>query len=543
MKSKNNPKLKILLLKALLTSALAFSFLTPANAAEETVLVFAGEDNSPPYSFMKGSSPSGFAVDLSRVISAIIKKNITFYLAPSKEFIPDITKSRIDGILGMPVINELQKHFSYSIPIMQLECGIFVLRTNEFVHDISSLEGTMVAIPEGSVYLVPISDDNKKIKFLETKNVKEAFGKLKNGEVTAVISEKNQAIYHLRGKDTGDVKIVGLPVGPAYDYSLAVKRGENKLLNDINRALKILEKNGSLDNLKRKWFGVSLVSPFPWKKVSVVIGVITGIMMFLMTGLWVTSLNAAIRIKTDHIQMLSKQMQEKDKLAVLGKLAGQIAHELRTPLSIISNSAFLLRREGFQDKEAFERRLSMLEDKVRLTSNILESILSYSRVKAEVASTISVKECLREVMKDMEIPPSIKTDIRIDNAEHLQVFMDFHQLYSVFRNLVTNALQAMKSGGTLSVHAYFIEEDGFVVVKVSDTGTGLAGITSGHIFDLFSSTKITGTGLGLPISKSITETNGGTLYLENSSSEGSTFAVKLPTAAALKKEENEQEKA
>ena len=542
MKSKNNSKFKTLLIKTLLIGAIAVSSFAAISTAEEDILVFAGDDDFPPYSFSKGSSPSGFAVDLSRVISAIIKKDIRFYLVPPKQYVPELTKGNIDGILGMPVIHELKKHFSYSIPVLQLDCGIFVLPTNDFVRDIRSLEGTIVAMPKDSIYLVPIHDNHEKIKILKTETVEEAFGKLKNGEVTAVISEKNRAIHHLHKKEINGIKIVGPPVGPAYDYSLAVKRGEGKFLGNINRAVKILQDNGTMDNLKRKWFGVSLVSPFPWKKVSMVIGVITGILLFLMTGLWVTSLNAAVKIKTNHIQMLSKKMQEKDKLAVLGKLAGQIAHELRTPLSIVGNSVFLLRREGTQNKEAFEKRLSLLENKVRLTSNILESILSYSRVKAEVASTLSVKECLEEVIKDMEIPPGIKLDVKIDDADRLHVFMDFHQLYSVFRNLVTNAVQAIKKGGGLSVHAYFLEEDSSVIVRVSDTGSGLAGITSAHIFDLFSSTKITGTGLGLPISKSIAETNGGTLYLESSSSKGSTFVVTLPSEEGLIKENDEHEK-
>lgn len=533
-------RLALILSSALLAAIAVFSLVSFAGTTDEAVLVFSGDENFPPYSFMKGPSPAGFAVDLSKVISAVIKKNIRVRLASPRDFIPELTKGKIDGVVGMPVIHELNKHFSYSIPIMQLDCGIFVLHTNDFVRDIRSLEGTIAAIHKGSVYFDPIKANNPKIKILETADITESFEKLKNGEVTAVLSEKNLAVYEIHDKGIGGIKIVGPPVGPVFDYAIAVKRQDSKLLADINRAVTVLRENGSLDNLQRKWFGVHLAPPFPWKKVSIVVGVITGIMLFLLTGLWVTSLNAAVKIKTDHIQMLSQKMQEKDKLAVLGKLAGQIAHELRTPLSIISNSVFLLRREGAENREAFDRRLSLLEDKVRLTSNILESILSYSRVKAEVASTISVRECLEEVIKDMEINPGIKKTVTIDSPEKLHVFMDFHQLYSVFRNLITNAVQAMKSGGTLSVHAYLAEETGRITVRISDTGTGLSGITSGHIFDLFSTTKITGTGLGLPISKSIAETNGGSLYLESSSPEGSTFVVELPSAESVKKGGNEQ---
>jgi len=506
--------------------------------SEEPVLIFSGNNNSPPYSFVQGSTASGFGVDLSRVISSVIKRDIQFRLAPEKEYIRDLTKGVIDGIAGAPVLPELRKHISYSIPVLQLDCAIFVLHSTEFVRGLKSLDGTIVAMKKGSLYLEHVRNGNKKVNILETETLREAFGKLRNGEVTAVISEKNMALYHISENSLEGIKIVGPSVGPRYDYSIAVKKRDSALLGDINRAIRVLEENGTIDNLKRRWFGVSLVIPFPWKRVSIVIGVITGIIALLMTGLWVTSLNAAVKIKTNHIQMLSKKIQEKDKLAVLGKLAGQIAHELRTPLSIISNSVFLLKKEGYKDKDAFERRLYLLEDKVRLTSNILESILSYSRVKAEVASTISVKDCLEEVMKDMEMPPGIHKNIVVNQAEKLHVFMDFHQLYSIFRNLMTNSVQAMKSSGTLSVHVFFLEEENSIVTKVSDTGPGLSGITSEHVFDLFSSTKITGTGLGLPISKSIAQTNGGTLYLEKSSSCGTTFVLKLPSSGEMKNGKN-----
>ncbi|MFA6636746.1 MAG: transporter substrate-binding domain-containing protein [Candidatus Omnitrophota bacterium] len=528
----------------LLAAGLILSSPSIAHASEsgKERLIFAGDEDFPPYSFLKGSSLSGFAVDLSRVISAVIKRPINHYPSSSREYIQALTKGDIDGLIGMPVIPELKKHFSYSIPVAQLDCAIFVQQTNEFVHGINSLEGTLVAIRKGSIYLDSMRTNNPKIKIMETDTLDEAFEKLRSGEITAVISEKNLALHYLHKREISGIKIVGPPISPAYYYALAVKRRDHKLLGDINRAIKILEDNGTIDNLKRKWFGISLVIPFPWKKVSIVIGVITGVMLVLLAGLWVTSLNAAIKIKTTHIQMLSKIMQEKDKLAVLGKLAGQIAHELRTPLSIMSNSVFLLRREGLQSKETFEKRLAMLEDKVRLTSNILESILSYSRVKAEVASTVSIKTCLDEVFKDIEFPPGIQKDLRVDDAEHLHVFMDFHQLYSIFRNLVTNSIQAMKNSGTLSVHAFFIREENSVGIRISDTGCGLSGITSDHIFDLFSSTKITGTGLGLPISKSIAETNGGNLYLESSSPSGTVFMVKLPVSGGSENKNEKQKK-
>ncbi|MGB3057472.1 MAG: ATP-binding protein, partial [Candidatus Omnitrophota bacterium] len=299
--------------------------------------------------------------------------------------------------------------------------------------------------------------------------------------------------------------------------------------------IKTLKENETLRKLNRKWFGLRLIAAFPWKMVIAVTAGITGIMLAFMAILWMVSLNATVKAKTEQIQLMSQKMVEKDKLAVLGKLAGQIAHELRTPLSIINNSVYLLRKEGSDKPDLFEKRLKILEDKIKLSSNILESILSYSRVKAEVASDISIKECIEEVLKDLGTSNEIKKVVDIEKDKPLLVFMDFHQLYSVLRNVVLNAVQAMGEEGTLAITAFASDNDSKVSIRICDTGKGIMESAKNKIFNLFYSTKITGTGLGLPISKSIIEANQGELLLEETSEEGTCFIVKLPSSKLKKK--------
>ncbi|MFC1480502.1 sensor histidine kinase, partial [Candidatus Omnitrophota bacterium] len=304
---------------------------------------------------------------------------------------------------------------------------------------------------------------------------------------------------------------------------------------DINYGVTVLEENGTLKKLKRKWLGIQLVEPFPWKMVSIVIGGITGILLLLMGLLWAASLEATVKVKTRQIQLMGQKTVEKDKLAVLGKLAGQIAHELRTPLSIINNSVFLLRKEGSENRELFEKRLCVLEEKIKLSSNILESILSYSRVKAEMATTVSVKEVIEEALKDIGVSQDIEKVVSFEQEELLQVFMDFHQLYSVFRNLALNSIQAMGKEGKLTIKAFPSADTTTVNIRICDTGGGIMEGAQNKIFNLFYSTKITGTGLGLPISKSIIEANDGQLYLEETNKEGTCFIIELPSVKTLVK--------
>jgi signal transduction histidine kinase len=510
-------------------------------------LVFAGNDKFAPYSYFPEQAlsasnaqqkpvtitvieeePAGYSVDLIKILSATINKDISIKLMPWQKCLSELKAGNADGLIGIPVYKKREKYVDYSEPVAEVDFAIFVETSNRYVNSLKSLRGTVVGVHKDSLIIDELQKD-KRIKLLETETIPDALHKLKNKEVTAVIAEKGVALFYIQQKNIRDIKIVGPPVGPVYEYALAVREGKKELLEEINHGIITLRKNGTLEKLKRKWFGLYLMEPFPWKMVSAVIGGITGILLVLMGLLWVTSLNATVKMKTEQIQTMSQKMVEKDKLAVLGKLAGQIAHELRTPLSIINNSVFLLRKEGSENRELFEKRLRMLEDKIKLSSNILESILSYSRVKAEMATTIPVKECVEAVLKDMDIPEDIEKEISFEKDESLMVFMDFHQLYSVIRNLILNSLQAMGARGKLAIKVFSSDDDSNVNIRICDTGHGIIESVQNKIFNLFYSSKITGTGLGLPISKSIIEANGGQLYLEETSEKGTCFIVKLPS--------------
>ncbi|MGB2879723.1 MAG: transporter substrate-binding domain-containing protein, partial [Candidatus Omnitrophota bacterium] len=497
-------------------------------------LVFAGHEELPPFSFYLNGAPAGFSVDLTRVLSVTIGREINIKLMPWDKCISELRSGKIDGIIGIPVYKQREEYMDYSLPVAEVEYAIFVEKTNTYVTSLKSLEGTLVAVHKESLAVDTVSA-NKNITMVQTETFMEALDKLQNREVTAVIAEKDVILYYIHQENVKDLKIAGPAVGPVYPYSLAVREKDTALREDINRGIKTLKENETLRKLKRKWFGLRLIAAFPWKMVIAVTAGITGIMLAFMAILWMVSLNATVKAKTEQIQLMSQKMVEKDKLAVLGKLAGQIAHELRTPLSIINNSVYLLRKEGSDKPDLFEKRLKILEDKIKLSSNILESILSYSRVKAEVASDISIKECIEEVLKDLGTSNEIKKVVDIEKDKPLLVFMDFHQLYSVLRNVVLNAVQAMGEEGTLAITAFASDNDSKVSIRICDTGKGIMESAKNKIFNLFYSTKITGTGLGLPISKSIIEANQGELLLEETSEEGTCFIVKLPSSKLKKK--------
>ncbi|MBD3380137.1 MAG: transporter substrate-binding domain-containing protein [Candidatus Omnitrophica bacterium] len=519
---------------AVLSIALCLSAEAAKPAGENKKLVFGGNSDLPPYSFIENNAPAGYTVDLVKILAATINRNIEIRLMPAEECLDKLRNGKISGIIGLPVKPKHNGYLAYSEPVAKLEFGIFVDYSNTYVNSMKSLEGTLVAVNKDSPLKERFMQDNR-IQLILTDTVYEGLKKLENREVTAFICESNVASYYIQKYGFRGIKLVAPPVDKAYDYSLAISHKNHELLSVVNKGIGTLRANGTIGKLKRKWFSLRLAGPFPWKMVVLMTSGITLLMLILAGILWVISLNATVKAKTRQIQLMSQKMVEKDKLAVLGKLAGQIAHELRTPLSIINNSVYLLRKEGSENRDLFEKRLRVLENKIKLSSNILESILSYSRVKAHVARTVSIKECVDEVLKDVETPEGIKATVKYDKEDELMVFMDFHQLYSVIRNLVLNAYQAMGETGSLDIHAFPSPDGSVVNIRLCDAGPGIAQSAQNKIFNLFYSTKITGTGLGLPISKSIIEANDGRLYLEDTGKEGSCFVIQLPSSRPLKK--------
>ncbi|MCK4852038.1 MAG: transporter substrate-binding domain-containing protein [Candidatus Omnitrophica bacterium] len=513
---------------------LACFILVSNRASGEISLIFAGDIDYAPYSFESRGIPQGYSIDLIRVLAPVIKKNISIKLMPWEKCLEAIKAGKVDGLIGAQVSRKWEKYMDFSNPICEVEYAIFVEEKTGHVDSIKSLEGTAVGIYAGS-YVLDRFEKNPRITLIKTDTMLDALHKLQNREITAVIAEKNAALYYIQRDDLRNLRIIAPIADLIYQYSLSVKKGEHALLNDINLGLRILEENRALQRLNRRWFGTYLIKPFRWQTVFAMTAKITGVLLALLILLWVVSLKATIKLKTQQIQRMSSKIIEKEKLAVLGIMAGQIAHELQNPLGTMKNSIYLLRNESSADSKLFLKRLDMLDDKIKLTSNILKSILSYSRVRIEAPSEISAQECLDEVLKDLEIPEGIEVKVVRDRSVPLLVYMDFHQLYSILRNLILNAVQAMYDTGSLVITLFLSDHSHKVNARICDTGPGIMDAAKKSIFDLFYSTKISGTGLGLSISKSIAEANRGMLRLEKTSKKGTCFVLTLPSAKFIKK--------
>jgi signal transduction histidine kinase len=222
----------------------------------------------------------------------------------------------------------------------------------------------------------------------------------------------------------------------------------------------------------------------------------------------------------------------------MGKLTASLAHEIRQPITAaVTNAKTCLRwlgRDQPDVPEARETAARIIKDVTR-ASDIISSISLLFKKGALQRELVDVNELIREMIVLLHSEANrYSISIRTELAEDLpKVMADRVQMQQVFMNLMLNGIDAMKDttgGGELTIRSEV--GDGQLLISVSDTGVGLPPEQADQIFRAFFTTKDNGTGMGLPISRSIIESHGGRLWVAGAPGCGATFQFTLPVTVA-----------
>jgi two-component system NtrC family sensor kinase len=230
---------------------------------------------------------------------------------------------------------------------------------------------------------------------------------------------------------------------------------------------------------------------------------------------------------------LEAQLSQSDKLSSIGLLAAGVAHEVNTPLAVISSYAQLLSKQLQGD----DQKSALLDKITRQTfraSEIVNNLLNFSRTSAAEFTEIDVNKIILDTLNLLEHQfKTTKIRIQDELTPHLPPIQgNAGRLQQVFLNLFLNAKDAMPRGGTLRIATY--NGDG-LSVEVSDTGSGIAQEHIQRIYDPFFTTKTApqdgqrrGTGLGLSVTYGIIQEHAGKIRVESTPEEGTTFFLQFP---------------
>jgi two-component system sensor histidine kinase PilS (NtrC family) len=243
---------------------------------------------------------------------------------------------------------------------------------------------------------------------------------------------------------------------------------------------------------------------------------------------------------------MEQELRRSERLAGVGQLAADIAHEIRNPLAAISGSVEILESGlGEDDREKEPRRLMgiVLREIDRL-NDLITAFLQFARPAPAKRIPVDLGSLVEEVVGMFKVARPEGVELEIDVGRGLTAFADPTQVRQILWNLILNAVQAMPEGGRIRISVAEAGEEpqeaasedrndakggaDFVEITVADTGVGIAPEELERIFDPFFTTKPDGSGLGLATVHRIVEANGGKLRVESQVGEGTVLRVRFP---------------
>jgi two-component system NtrC family sensor kinase len=246
------------------------------------------------------------------------------------------------------------------------------------------------------------------------------------------------------------------------------------------------------------------------------------------------SMASALKQRDEQLKEFTKsKIMESERLALIGQLAANVAHELNNPLQgIVTYSHLLLEKMPSDASEKTASSLHRIVTQANRCRDIIRGLLDFSRQRKPDTTICDINAVIQECVTFVENQASFQN---IEFNELLETDMpmtvvDPSQMQQVFLNMIINAAEAMEDGGTLTLETRSNLTENSIEISITDTGYGIPEEHFAKLFDPFFTTKEVGhgTGLGLAISYGIIKEHGGEISVESKVGEGSTFLIRLP---------------
>jgi signal transduction histidine kinase len=235
---------------------------------------------------------------------------------------------------------------------------------------------------------------------------------------------------------------------------------------------------------------------------------------------------------TKHLEELveerTKRLRDSERLAAIGATAGMVGHDLRNPLTGISNASYFLKKKyRNQLDQQGQEMIEIIESNVQYSNKIITDLLEYSgNVILDTRSLTTPKALVNASIAMINVPSNIKI---IDQTQQTpEISVDENKIKRVFINLIKNAVDAMPEGGDLTIQTESDTKN--VTISFRDMGFGISLEDQKKLFLPLNTTKAKGMGFGLAICRRLVEAHGGRIHVESAVGMGATFKVELPLA-------------
>ncbi len=510
-------------------------------------LIYGADQNSPPLRYVnpQTSQYEGLVIDYIAALSLELGNNIQTKPMIWNDALNALSLGDTD-LCDMYASKERTKLFLFTDPIYFQRGAILVKRSEKNIHLKSELEGKKIAAIQGDYVFEYLQGRYKQIKTLPTTDLRTAIHALEEGQVDAVLGDESVINFYLTQEKLSQNYILLTDYLYEREAVIGVEKNNKMLLSILNKGIHRLNKQGMMDRIYEKWF---VSQPLITKNTNNErYWLIIQFTMFIaaMTALGLYYWNRELQrevIRQTTALTISKQELEKSfaeykhaesrmlqssKMAAVGQLAAGIAHEIRTPLGIIRNAAYLLKRES--ETVGRLKQIESIEQSVERANKTIDNLLNFSQISDNQLSHIPMRtfiENLWQINHKAWQTQGIEFELICDPMLSHKTYLE--SLKHVLLNLFSNAVDAMPEGGILSISVTEDQTHSNLLICVKDNGVGMSQKTIEQLYDPFFTTKgsSNGTGLGLYIVYNEVQKMGGKIKAESQLGQGSCFSIEI----------------
>ena len=480
------------------------------------------------------------AIDYAKITCAVYKLNCEFkdqFSGSFSEAIPLIgTANGPDAFMTGRFLQERLKYALYTNQYLFSPWVIITRTDSARIISLGDLSGKKIVGVKGFVVNGLVRKEVSDFEFIEKKTQHEALQAISSGVGDAYVADLVNATFMISQYGFSNLKVAAPTNFPIQGESMMVRKDWPELVTLTNKVLDTLTEQEK-QKLREKWFSVRFNYGY-WRTLAVyasIFGVmlLLGLILFWFWNKGLKKEKARIQMLLDERDFMVGSLLKANKTAATGALSASIAHELNQPLGASNlNIQFLKMKleNGALNPELGKEILDSLEqDNTRAATIVksLRSIFKDSESNIQAVQLGDLVSSVLEIVKPELKSKNIQIQLRVD--DDLVIRVNSSEIEQVILNLLNNAIQALANSGTLQrrITIEAIKGDKSVQLSVSDNGPGISSEFKPQLFELLSTTKQTGMGLGLWLCKHIITRCGGAIHYEDAIGGGARFVIEF----------------
>ncbi len=493
------------------------------------IIKMCNNPNWEPIEFAKNkdiTNMQGIVIDTLKVLEK--KLNVKFKTVPTKSWSESqqfLKEKRCDILPAAIKTKKRAKYALFTQPYLDYKLAVITQKNKPFVNSIEDIIDKSISRKEGSGLITKLKNKYPKIDIVETKDYINALKKVSDGKVYCTIATLPVASYFINQFALNNLQIAGY-INMHYKLSIAVRDDKPKLREILNKALNQLSKKEK-EQITNKWEIIDIKEQLNYQLIMNILLVLFIIFIFFSYRQYILKqsnkdLVKAVNQKTKDLKELNETLEQKikeeveknlqiqeqlfksEKMVAMGEMIGNIAHQWRQPLSLISTSStgMILQKEcGILSDELFFKNCNAINENAQYLSKTIDDFRNFIKgdkekrefsINSNINSFLSLVDSTRKD-NNIEVILNLSDDIKINGHEN--------ELIQCFINIFNNAKDILKENDipTKLIFISTYKENNSLIIEIKDNAGGIPSNVMPKIFEPYFTTKheSQGTGLGL----------------------------------------------